>query len=136
MHFVNEIIAFLLAKFMVIHKKLAPYHPQANGLAESTNKTLCTALTKVVSTSRSDWAKKLHSVIWAYKIAYKIAIGMTPYDLIFSLNAILPIEFLLPTLRVAQELNWTGHELLARIDDLEKLDKTYLLALVGMYAEK
>ena len=104
-HFVNKIIAFLLAEFMIIHKKSAPYHPQANGLAESTNKTLCIALTKVVSTSRSDWAEKLHSVIWAYRIAYKTAIGMTPYDLVFGLNAILPIEFLLLILRVAQELN-------------------------------
>lgn len=62
-HFVNEIVEFLLAEFMITHKRSAPYHPQTNGLAESTNKTLCTALTKVVSESRSDWAEKLHSVL-------------------------------------------------------------------------
>ena len=50
-HFVNEVIKFLLADFLVTHKRLAPYHPQANGLVESTNKTLCTKLTKVVSGS-------------------------------------------------------------------------------------
>ena len=47
-HFVNEVIEFLLNEFMVIHRKSAPYHPQANGQAESTNKTLCSALEKVV----------------------------------------------------------------------------------------
>ena len=47
-HFVNEVIEFLLNEFMVIHRKSAPYHPQANGQAESTNKTLCSALAKVV----------------------------------------------------------------------------------------
>ena len=69
MHFVNEFIEYLLADFMVTHKRLAHYHPQANGLAKSTNKTLCTELTKVVSDSRSDWVDKLHKVLWAYQIA-------------------------------------------------------------------
>ena len=47
-HFVNEVIEFLLNDFMVICWKFAPYYLQANSQAESTNKTLCTALTKVV----------------------------------------------------------------------------------------
>ena len=112
-HFVNEVIEFLLAEFMVTHKRSAPHHPQANGLAESTNKTLCTELTKVVGGSQLDWVDKLHGVLWAYQIAYKMAIGATPFKLIYGLNAILPIEFLVPTLRVAKDLNWTGHELSA-----------------------
>ena len=29
-HFVNEIVEFLLAEFMISHKRLAPYHPQTN----------------------------------------------------------------------------------------------------------
>ena len=59
-HFMNEVIEFLLVKFMVTHKRSTPYHPQSNGLAESTNKTLCTELTKVNGGSRLDWADKLH----------------------------------------------------------------------------
>ena len=30
-HVINKVIEFLLAEFMVLHKKSAPYHPQANG---------------------------------------------------------------------------------------------------------
>ena len=37
-HFINEVIKFVLKEFMVIHRWSAPYHPQANGQAESTNK--------------------------------------------------------------------------------------------------
>ena len=58
-HFINEVIEYLLQEFMVIHHKSAPYHPQANGQAESTNKVLCIALTKVVEGSRSDWEQKV-----------------------------------------------------------------------------
>ena len=97
-HFINEVISFLLDEYMVIHKRSAPYHPQANGQAESTNKTLCTILTKIVGQSRTDWEQKLSLALWAYRIAYKIAVGATPFELVYGLNAILPIEFLVPTL--------------------------------------
>ncbi|MCO5593442.1 hypothetical protein L7F22_047456 [Adiantum nelumboides] len=53
-HFLNEIIEYLPIEFMVIHNKSAPYHPQANGQAENTNKILSSVLTKVVSTKRND----------------------------------------------------------------------------------
>ena len=54
LHFINETIEYLLEEFMVVHKKLAPYHPQANGQAKSTNKILGAVLTKIVSDKRFD----------------------------------------------------------------------------------
>ena len=75
---------------------------------------------------RSNWEKELHNVLWAYRTAYKTTIGTTPFNLVFGLDAILPKKFLVPTLRVAKSLDWTGHELSDRIDDLEKLDETRL----------
>ena len=110
-HFLNEVIEHLLEEFMVIHKKSAPYHPQANGQAESTNKILCTVLTKIVSQTKTDWEQKLHAALWAYRVAYKTAIDTTPFNMVFGLDAILPMEFLIPTLRVTKDLEWTGHEL-------------------------
>ena len=108
---------------MVIHKKSAPYHLQENGHAESTNKILCMILPKIVGKSRTDWELKLNSALWAYRVAYKTAIGTTPFNLVFGLDAILPLEFLIPTLRVVKELEWTGHELSHRLHEVEQLDK-------------
>ena len=121
---------------MIIHKKSTPYHPQANGQAESTYKILCTVLKKVVSDKKTDWELKLPSVLWAYRVAYKTAISTTPFNMVFGLDAVLPLEFLIPTLRVAQELEWMGHELSERLEELERLDETCLKAVVGMYALK
>ena len=45
LYFLNETIGYLLKEFTVVHKKSAPYHPQANGQAESTNKILGVVLT-------------------------------------------------------------------------------------------
>lgn len=135
-HFVNEVIECLLDEFLVIHRKSAPYHPQANGQAENTNKILCKVLTKIVNDHRTDWDQRLHSAMWAYRVAYKTVLGTTPFNMVYGLNAILPIEFLLPTLRVAQQLEWTGHELSNRLDDLEKLGETRLRAVAAIYAQK
>ena len=119
LHFLNKVIEHLLNEFMVIHRKSAPYHPQANGQAKSTNKILKAVSTKIVSSSKSDWELKLHSAIWAYRVAYKTAIGTSPFNMVYGLDAILPMEFLIPIMRVAQELNWTGHELSERLEELE-----------------
>ncbi|MCO5594194.1 hypothetical protein L7F22_048218 [Adiantum nelumboides] len=135
-HFINEVIEQLLDEFMVIHRKSAPYHPQANGQAESTNKILVTVLTKIVSELRANWDQKLHSLLWAYRVAYKTPIGTTPFNMVYEIQAILLLEFLIPTLRVAKELEWTGHELSEQIEVLEKLDETRLRAVASIYAQK
>ena len=53
-HFINEVIHYRLDEFMVIHRKSAPYHPQASSQAKSINKILCTVLTKIVERSCTD----------------------------------------------------------------------------------
>ncbi|MCO5595168.1 hypothetical protein L7F22_049207 [Adiantum nelumboides] len=92
-HFINEVIEFLFDEFMVIHRKSAPYHPQANGQADSTNKILVIILTKIVNESRADWDQKLHSALRAYRVAYKTSIEMTPFNMVYGIQAILSLEF-------------------------------------------
>ena len=62
-HLVNENIEFMMSEFLTSHKKSTPYHPQANGQAKNTNKTLCRALTKVVSESQKGYEQKLHFIL-------------------------------------------------------------------------
>ena len=92
-HFINEVIHYLLDEFMVIHRKLAPYHPQANGQAKITNKILCTILTKIVKQSCIDWEMKLNLVLWAYRVAFKTNIGNTTFNMVYGLDAIFPWNF-------------------------------------------
>ena len=65
LHFLNEFVYNLLNMFMVVHNKLAPYHPQANRQAKSTNKILKIVLTKIVNDAKTNWELKLHSTFWA-----------------------------------------------------------------------
>ena len=73
--------------------------------------------------NRESWEHKLPSVLWAYKIAYKTSIGSTPFKLVYGLNAVLPNEFLMPTLQIAAMLHWDDHALLNRLSELENLDE-------------
>jgi hypothetical protein len=76
------------------------YYPQGNGLAESTNKTLQTILRKIVETNRTDWDQKLHSALWAYRTSYKTSIRSTPFRIAFGLEAVMPSEFIVPSLLI------------------------------------
>ena len=83
LHYINETIEYILEEFMVVHNKLAPYHPQANGgQAESTKKILGMILTEIVSDKKFDWELKLHATLWAYIVAYKTSIGKIPLKMV------------------------------------------------------
>ncbi|KAJ7529813.1 hypothetical protein O6H91_15G067000 [Diphasiastrum complanatum] len=96
-HFLNETVRVLLAEFLVVHRKSMPYYPRCNGQAESSNKILCNIITKIVEASRSDWEHKLQAALWAFRTTYKLATGHTPFQLVYGLEAIMPVEFIVPS---------------------------------------
>ena len=65
-----------------------------------------------------------------------MAIITAPFSMVYGLDAILPLEFLIPMLRVAQEIGQIEHELSNQVEELEKLDETRLATVVSMYTLK
>ena len=62
--------------------------------------------------------------------------GSTPFELVYGLNVVLPIKFLMPTLRTAATLHWDGHALSHRLSKLQHLDETRLTVVHAMFVEK
>jgi hypothetical protein len=70
------------------------YCPQWNGQAKSTNKVFGTLLIKLVNDNKTNWDEHLPTVLFSYKITYKVAIGYTPYQLVYELHPLMPIEYI------------------------------------------
>ena len=91
----------------------SPYYPQRNGQTEATNKTLIKILKKTCESNKfSDWPEKLIDALWAYRTSIRTPTGQTPYALTFGMEAVLPYEIFLPSLRVQldQEMRESEHQ--------------------------
>jgi len=121
----------LLTHHMIKHKTSNPYHPQANGQVEVTNRALEGILTKVVSISRKDWVECLVEATWAYNTTWKTTTSFTPYELVYGKKALLSIEFEHNTLRVAAQLDLDlSHAQRERLLQLNGLDEQRMKALL------
>jgi hypothetical protein len=72
------------------HVNFTIYYLQGNGQTEFTNKVLGTLLTKLVSENRTICDEHLFTMLFSYRIAYKITIGYTPYQLVYGLHPLMP----------------------------------------------
>jgi Integrase core domain len=105
------------------------YNPRANGLTEAFNKTLINIMKKTVDGNQRDWDNRLQEALWAYQITYRTPTPATPYTLAFRVEAVLPLEVELPSLRVAMQNDMTMDECQQlRSDELDTMVKQRLIA--------
>jgi transposase InsO family protein len=69
-----------------------PYYAQANGQAESSNKTLIKLINKKIEENPKRWHEVLSEELWAHRISKYITTKVTPFELVYEQEAILPME--------------------------------------------
>jgi hypothetical protein len=62
-------------------------------------------LTKIFSVNREDWDLRIARTLWAYRTTWKNLTTRTPFKLVYGLEVVVPMEYLVPNLRI---LSFTG----------------------------
>jgi transposase InsO family protein len=107
-HFQNKIVESLTKEFAVHHQKSTLYHPQATGTVEEFNKILETVLMKICSVNWDEWDLRVPTVRWAYRTTCKKLTMQTPFKLVYGLEVIFPMEYLVSSLRIVSFTDMDG----------------------------
>src|SRR5512141_1641912 len=68
----------------------SPYYAQANGQAKSSNKTLLKLVKKKIEEYPKRWHEVLFEALWAHRISKHGATKVTPFELVYGQEAVLP----------------------------------------------
>ncbi|KAL0318135.1 UNVERIFIED_CONTAM: hypothetical protein Scaly_2862800 [Sesamum calycinum] len=99
--FCNSLIDKLCQKFGFNQRNSSMYYAAVNDLAEAFNKTLCNLLKKVVAKSKCDWHERIGEALWVYRTTVRTPTQATPYAQVYGVEAVLPLEQQIPSLRIA-----------------------------------
>lgn len=136
-HFLNETISVLTDEFQVYHQKSTPYHPQANGTIKDFNKILENVLKKVCNMQRNDWDMHIPTVIQAYRKTCKKLTGQMSFKLVYGVEAVMPMEYIVPSLCIVVLIDMVDCEALKEwITQLMELEEDQFLARFHQQVQK
>eukprot|EP00253_Pinus_taeda_P007499 PITA_07499 len=122
--FTSNLVEKLMEEYKVKHIKSTPYHPQANGQVESTNKVLEGIITKTIHLHIIDWVERLPEALWAYITTWRNITRHSPYELVYGKEVLLPFEFKLKTFKMEIQLGMDLSEAQKhRMEQLNELDE-------------
>ena len=81
----------LLQQYHIDHRFTSANHPQANGLVERFNGTLCTALRKCAAQDIDDWDTHIPTVLLGYRSTVQASTKFTPFFMLYARQPLLPL---------------------------------------------
>jgi hypothetical protein len=96
---VREFIEFYKIKLL----NSSPYYAQVNSQAESSNKTLIKLIKKKIEDNLRRWHEVLSEALWTHCISRHCATKVTPFELVYGQEVILPIDVNLAAYRLAKQ---------------------------------
>ena len=90
---------------------------------ESSNKSLVRIIRKLIDTNQKSWDSKLKFALWADRVIDKISIRTSPFKLLYSTEAIFPIQLILPVAKLFQEEEDELNDMMRRMMDSVELQQ-------------
>lgn len=93
-------------------------------MVEEFNKILESVLMKVCNAQRNDWDVHVPVVLWAYRMTCKKLTGQTPFRLVYGVEVVMPMEYIVPSMCIVALIGMADHgaleERLAQLVGLEE----------------
>ncbi|RDX93694.1 Pro-Pol polyprotein, partial [Mucuna pruriens] len=125
----NKMMAELCEQFRIKHHNSTLYRLKMNRAVKAANKNIKKIVQKMVVTYR-DWHDMLPYALHEYQTLVQTSTRATPYSLVYGMEALLPIEVEIPSLRVLAEAKIDGLEWVqSRLDQLNLIDEKRLTAI-------
>jgi transposase InsO family protein len=70
----------------------SPYYAQANGQAEASNKGIIKLIKRKIDVQPRQWHTTLNEALWAYRMTCHGDTKVSPYQLVYGHEAVLPWE--------------------------------------------
>jgi len=70
----------------------SPYYAQATGQAEASNKGIIKLVNRKIEENPKRWHTLLNEALWSYRMACHGATKVSPYQLVYGYDAVLPWE--------------------------------------------
>jgi len=124
-----------LYKIKILNSSL--YYAQANGQAESSNKILIRLIKKKIEENPRRWHEVLAGALWAHRISRHGATKVTPFELVYGQEAVLPVEVNLDAYRLAKQNDLTTvdyYDLM--MDNIDEVNDKRLQALKEIEKDK
>ena len=125
----NDMVTEVCTRFKIKHHNSVPYRSKMNGAVEAANKNVKKIIAKATETYK-DWHEKLPFALHAYRTGVRTSTGATPYSLVYGMEAVLPIEVEIPSLRVLREVELEEAEWVqARYEQLNLIEERRMKAI-------
>ena len=100
-----------------------------NGVVEAANKNIKNIMQKMTVTYK-DWHEMLPFALHGYHTSAQTSTGATPYSLVYGMEAVLPIEVQMPSLRIMKDVGLSEDDWIQnRLDQLNLIDEKRLTAI-------
>jgi transposase InsO family protein len=108
----------------------SPYYAQANGQVEASNKILIRLIKKKIEEKPRRWHEVLSEALWTYRVSTHGAIKVTPFELVYGQEVVLPVEISMQTSRVMFQDRLSAVEYMSlMMDEIDDLLESRLVAL-------